>query len=122
MSPSEFSRLLKMTNTEFEMHLNANYSTVSGRVGKSPTFFKKIGEAWDGLSFKTKDALTEKVCNEMNYCELTSDTELQAFAIAISSLIIVDFGAISLPIFLIALILIKYGYFDRLCRCNRRGI
>jgi hypothetical protein len=72
-------------------------------------------ESW---VYQFNDRLYQKVCVEWNYCARKDS----GMVLIVEALISVLDIAITKGYFVLTVLLLKRGYFDKLCRCGSRGI
>ncbi len=109
-----------MNREEIEAHLYGQDAlAVSGKLGIPDDWWEKIVAMGEKLSSATKAELQQKVCVELDYCNSLTENRWAIIQV-IAGCIIVDLGSASLPILLIAIVLIKCGYMDKLCNCKSK--
>lgn len=116
ISDDELMSYVHMSDKDFEANIIPQFAKVEG-LSTIGDFLKQIELQWRDLLNSCEKKFNKKICIELKYCEISSDTDLQFIIAAICSFLVVDAGSFSLPIGIVAVCAIKYGWLDNFCDC-----
>lgn len=118
LTEDEILRYLDMDDTEFELKILPLHAAPEGALYGVDNFVEQVKIQWNELVRNNRSRITRIVCVDNNYCQMASDPDVLLLVGALSGLVAIDAGAFSLPVTLVAIVALKYGWLDELCECN----